>query len=100
LGVLQAIADIILILAALISLVAFAFLAYAAWTIVNVVREVKGEVNTVTGSAKDTLSVARRTTHFVGGSIVKPASIAVGYVTGVTATLRALTEDVSKKGKR
>ncbi len=98
-GVLQAIADIILILAALLSLVAFAFLAYAAWTIVGMVKAVKGEVDVLTKTAKDTLGTAQQTTHFVSGSIVKPASLAMGYVTGVTATIRALTENVVKKGQ-
>lgn len=99
-GVLQGIADVILILAAISSLIAFAFLGYAALSIVRLVRNVKGEVNVVSTTAQDAMSEARATGRFASESIVKPAALAVGYFTGVTATLKALSEDVRRKSRR
>lgn len=98
-GVLQGIADVILILAALFSLIAFAFLGYAAFTIIGLVKDVKGEVNVLTGAAKDSLHDAQGTGRFVSESIVKPASVVFGYATAVKATIQALTEDVVKKAR-
>ncbi len=98
-GVLQAIADVILILAALLSLVAFGFLAYAGLSIIRLVKEVKGEVTTLTGAAKDSLDEAKGTGKLISESVVKPASLVVGYATAISATVRALTQDVVKKGR-
>ncbi|GEM_PF-3980521 len=98
-GVLQGIGDVILILAALLSLIAFAFLAYAGWIIIRLVKEVKGEVKTVSGSAKETLQEVQETGRFVSGSVVRPASVAFGYVTAVTATIKALSEKASNREK-
>jgi TRAP-type C4-dicarboxylate transport system permease small subunit len=96
-GVLQGIADVILILAALFSLVAFGFLAYAGWTIVGLVKDAKGEVKGLTQTAKDTLETATETGHFVTDQIVKPAFVAFGFATAIRATVKALTEDVVRK---
>lgn len=98
-GALQAIADIILILAALISLIAFAFLGYAAWIIIGLVKEVKSEVALLTQTARETLGDVQNTTRFVGGSVVRPAAQAAGFVSGARATVKALTEDVMKKSR-
>jgi hypothetical protein len=98
-GVLQGVADVILILAALFSLVAFAFLLYAGWTIFQLVKDVKGEVGQLTTSAKDTMQEVQGTTHFVSESIVKPASTAMGYAAAIRATVRALTEEVKRKSR-
>lgn len=96
-GVLQGIADVILILAALFSLVAFGFLAYAGWTIVGLVKDAKGEVQGLTQTAKDTIETATETGHFVTDQIVKPAFVAFGFASSIRATVRALTEDVVRK---
>jgi TRAP-type C4-dicarboxylate transport system permease small subunit len=96
-GVLQGIADVILILAALFSAVAFAFLAYAGWTIVALVKDAKGEVQGLTQTAKDTLETATDTGHFVTDQIVKPAFLAFGFASAIRATVKALTEDVVRK---
>lgn len=98
-AVLHAIADVILILAALLSLVAFAFLAYAGWTVFQLVKSAKGEITVLSGTAKESLGEVQGTAHYVSESIVKPATTAFGYVTAVRATLKALTEEVVKKSK-
>jgi len=96
-GVLQAIGDVILILAALFSLIAFGFLAYSGWMIYRLVKDVKAEISTVTDAAKETLDEAQGTVRFVSESIVKPASVVAGYGAAIRATAKALTEEISKK---
>ena len=96
-GALQAIADVILILAALLSLIAFGFLAYAGLLIWRLVKDVKGEVAVVSDAAQDTLHEAQGTIRYVSDSVVKPASVVMGYATAIKATIRSLTEEVSRK---
>ena len=98
-GVLLAIADVILILAALLSLIAFAFLAYAGYMTYRLVKEVKGEVTTVSDAAKGTLAETQETVRFVSRSIVKPASIVVGYASAIRATAKTLTEEAVKRSQ-
>ena len=98
-GVLQAIADVILILAALLSLIAFAFLAYSGLLIYRLVKEVKGETALLTNEAKETMTETRQTINYVSESIVKPTSLVVGYATAIRATAKALTEEVMRKSR-
>jgi hypothetical protein len=96
-GVLQGIADVILILAAFFSLIAFGFLAYTGLTIYRMVKQIRGEVGDLTSTAKESLTEVQGTSRVVSESIVKPASMAMGYATAIRATIRALSEDVVKK---
>lgn len=98
-GVLQAIADVILILAALLSLIAFAFLAYSGLLIYRLVKDVKSETSLLTGEVKETMTETRQTISYVSESIVKPASLVVGYATAIRATAKALTEEVVRKSR-
>lgn len=98
-GVLQAIADVILILAALLSLVAFSFLAYAGLLIWRLVKDVKGEVTTVSDTAKQSMNEVTGTARFISESFVKPATTVAGYAAAMRATVSALTQDLSKKTK-
>lgn len=98
-GVLHAIADVILILAALFALVAFGFLAYAGLIILRLVKEVKGEVSMLTQTTRESLQEVQGTTRFISESIVKPASLVVGYAAAIRATVKALTEDVVSRSR-
>ena len=98
-GVLQAIADVILILAALLSIIAFASLAYVGFLIYRLVKSVRTEVTQVTDSAKETLSETRATVRFVSDGIVRPASVVAGYVASIRQTLKALSEDVIRRSR-
>lgn len=99
-GVLKAILDIILILSALASLIAFAVLGYSGLLIYRLVKNVKGEVTLASDTAKETLHEVQGASRFVGSSIVRPAARAAGYATAIRATVRALTEDVVKRPGR
>ena len=98
-GVLQGIADVILIFAALFSLIAFAFIGYTALMIYRMAKDVRTEVGELTGAAKDSLNEATDTGRFVSESIVKPASTAMGFATAIRATLKAISEDITKKSR-
>jgi uncharacterized Tic20 family protein len=96
-GFLQVIADVILIIAALLSLVAFASLAYAGLVIWRLVKDVKSEVTVVSDTAKESMNEVTGTVRFISESLVKPATVVAGYATAVRATVSALTHDATKK---
>lgn len=89
--------DIFVILAALVSLVAFALLAYAAWVVVGLVKEIRGDVKTLINTAQDTMTEVRGTARFVSDTVVTPVSEAVGFVSAARATAKAFTEPLYSK---
>lgn len=93
----QLIVDIMLILAALFSLIAFALLGYAAVQVIGLVKEVRGEIHTLVGTAQDTMNEVRGTARFVSDTVVQPVSEAVGFVSAARATARSFTEPLYKK---
>lgn len=88
-----------LILTAAVSLCAFAALGYAAMEIVSLVREVRGEVKTLIGSARETMTEVQGTARFVNETVVQPVSEAAGFVSATRATVRAFTEPLYKRRK-
>jgi hypothetical protein len=93
----QALVDIFLCLAALVSLIAFALLGYAAMEIVGLVQEIRGEVKTLVGTANDTMTEVRGTARFVNDNVVTPVTTAAGFVSTTRATLKAFTEPLYKR---
>jgi hypothetical protein len=88
--------DIILIITALVSLVAFASLAYAALQVLALVKEVRGEVNGLVGTAKETMGEVQGTARFVNASIVKPVSEVAGWVSATRGFVKSFTEPLYK----
>jgi hypothetical protein len=93
----QALVDIFLCLAALVSLIAFALLGYAAMEIVGLVQEIRGEVKTLVGAANETMTEVRGTARFVNDTVVTPVTTAAGFVSTTRATLKAFTEPLYKR---
>ena len=93
----QALVDIFLCLAALVSLIAFALLGYAAMEIVGLVQEIRGEVKTLVGTANETITEVRGTAKFVNDTVVNPVTTAAGFVSTTRATLKAFTEPLYKR---
>lgn len=88
--------DIVLIVTALVSLVAFALLGYAALQVVALVNEVRAEVQTLVGAAKDTMAEVQGTARFVNSSVVAPVTHAASWVSATRATIRSFTEPLYK----
>jgi hypothetical protein len=88
--------DIILIVTALVSLAAFAMLGYAALQIVALVKEVRGEVNTLVGSAKETMGEVQGTARFVNASIVRPVTEVAAWVSATRGFVKSFTEPLYK----
>src|SRR5690348_6833040 len=61
----QVLVYIFIILAALFSLISFALLSYAALQIIQLVQEVRGEVNTLVGTARETMTEVQGTARFM-----------------------------------
>jgi hypothetical protein len=93
----QVLVDIALIMAALFSVIAFALLGFAAWEIINLVQEVRGEVKTLVGTAKDTMTEVQGTARFVNESVVQPVTRAAGFAAAARATLKAFTEPLYRR---
>jgi hypothetical protein len=93
----QALVDIFLILAALTSLVAFALLGYAALQVIDLVKEVRGEVQTLVGNAQETMTEVQGTARFISDNLVQPVSQAVGFVSAARATAKSFTEPLYKR---
>jgi hypothetical protein len=88
---------IFLILAALVSLIAFALLGYAALQIIGLVQEIRGEITGLVGTAKETMTEVQGTARFVSDNVVQPVSQAVGFLSAARATARAFTEPLYKR---
>lgn len=86
-----------MILAAIASLVAFVLLGYAAWQIVGLVQEIRGEVKTLVGTAQETMTEVRGTARFVSDNVVHPVSQAVGFLSAARATAKAFTAPLYKR---
>ena len=93
----QILVDIFLILAALLSLTAFALLGYAAIQVIGLVKEIRGEVKTLVGTAQDTLVEVRGTAQFLSDNVVQPVSTAVGFMSAARATAKSFTEPLAQK---
>lgn len=89
--------DIFIILAAVSSLVAFALLGYAAMQVVDLVKEVRGEVHTLMGTAQETMTEVKGTARFISDNLVQPVSQAVGFVSAARATAKSFTEPLYKR---
>ena len=93
----QTLVDIFVILAALVSLIAFALLGYAAMQVVGLVKEVRGEVKTLVGSAQETLAEVQGTARFVGDTVVAPVSQAASWISATRATVKSFTEPLYRR---
>ena len=80
----QTLVYIAIILTALVSLAAFALLGYAALQIVQLVKDVRAEVDTLVGSAKETMTEVQGTARFVSDNIVD------SYVRRIRVKLREI----------
>jgi hypothetical protein len=93
----QTLVDIFIILAALVSLAAFAALGYAALQVVGLVKEVRGEVTTLVGTAKETLGEVQGTARFMNDTVVGPVAQAAAFVNATRTTLKSFTEPLYKR---
>jgi hypothetical protein len=93
----QTLVDIMVILVALFSFLVFALLGYAAWQIVGLVKDVRGEVDMLIGATKETLTEVRGTARFVGETVIGPATRAAGFMSMARAVLRSFTEPVTNR---
>jgi hypothetical protein len=93
----QTLVDIFLIICLLVSIAAFASLAYAGFQIVALVKEMKGEAQTLIGTAQETLAEVQGTVRFVGDNVVAPMAQTAGFVAAVRSTLKSFTEPLFKR---
>jgi cobalamin biosynthesis protein CobD/CbiB len=95
----QLLIDVILIVTALVSMLAFALLGYAALQVVALVKEVRGEVHTLIGTAKETMAEVQGTAKFVNSAVVSPVAQVAGWANATRATIKSFTEPLYKRGE-
>lgn len=93
----QAVVDVFVLLALVVSLSAFALLGYAALQVVGLVKEIRGEVKTLMGTAHETMTELQGTARFVNEAVVSPVAQAAGFVTAARATVKSFTEPLYKR---
>lgn len=85
-----------MILAAICSGAAFVLLGYAAWQVIGLVKEIRGEVKGLIGTAQDTMSEVRGTARFIGDTVIEPVSRTAAFISATRATLKSFTEPLYK----
>jgi hypothetical protein len=65
--------------------------------VVGLVREVRAEVQTLAGTALESLAEIQGTARYVNDSVVRPVSTVAAWVAAARATLRAFTEPLYKR---
>jgi hypothetical protein len=93
----QTLVDIFLVLTLLVSLAAFASLAYAGVQVLNLVKEMRGEAQTVISTAQETLADVQGTVRFVGDNVVVPVARTASWVSAVRAAAKSFTEPLYKR---
>ena len=93
----QALIDVLLILVAVTSFAAFALLGYAAMQVVALVKEVRGEVTILVGTAQETLTEVQGTVRFMSESVVQPATHAMAWANATRVTVKSFTEPLYKR---
>ena len=93
----QTLVDIFLIICLLVSIAAFAALGYAGLQVVALVKEMKGEAQTLIGTAQETLAEVQGTVRFVGENVVSPVAQTAGWVSAARSALKSFTEPLYKR---
>jgi hypothetical protein len=93
----QTLVDIFLIICLLVSIAAFAALGYAGLQIVALVKELKGEAQTLIGTAQETLAEVQGTVRFVGDNVVTPVAQTAGFAAAVRSAVKSFTQPLFKR---
>jgi|GEM_PF-1680886 methyl-accepting chemotaxis protein len=90
----------LLLLAAILSLVAFGLLVMVALEIRDLIKQLKNEIMPVIGSAQQTVKTVQGTSEFVSSGLVKPLITSVSVTAGVAKTMQVLSGSVARSFKR
>jgi methyl-accepting chemotaxis protein len=90
----------LLLIAAILSLIAFGLLVMVALEIRDLIKQIKNEVMPVIGSAQQTVKTVQGTSEFVSSGLVKPLISSVSVTAGVAKTVQVLSSSVVRSLKR
>jgi methyl-accepting chemotaxis protein len=90
----------LLLIAAVLSLIAFGLLVVVALEIRDLVRQIKNELMPVIGSAQQTVKTVQGTSEFVSSGLVKPLIASVSASAGVAKTVQVLSSSVVRSFRR
>jgi len=90
----------LLLIAAILSLVAFAILVVVALEIRDLVKQIKNEIMPIIGTAKQTVNTMQGTSEFVTSGLVKPLITSVSVTAGVAKTAQVLGSSLARSLRR
>lgn len=90
----------LLLVAAILSLVAFGLLVLVALEIRDLVRQIKNELIPIIGTARQTVNTMQGTSEFVTSGLVKPLIASVSASAGVAKTVQVLTTSLTRGLRR
>src|SRR5947209_5040613 len=90
----------LLLIAAVLSLVAFSLLVLVALEIRDLVKQIKNEILPVIGSAQQTVKTVQGTSEFVSSGLVKPLIASVSASAGVARTVQVLGSSLTRSLRR
>src|SRR5579871_2821649 len=90
----------LLLIAAVLSLVAFGLLVMVALEIRDLVKQIKNELMPVIGTARQTVETVQGTSEFVSSGLVKPLIAGVSVSAGVAKTVQVLGGSVARSLRR
>lgn len=90
LGFLDGLKDVVIILAALSSIVVLVLLGMLVLQVMDLVKRIKADTKPLIEETQKTVQSVRGTSTFIGDELVKPLITAVGAVSGARRTLQVL----------
>jgi hypothetical protein len=90
----------LLLIAAVLSLIAFALLVMVALEIRDLVKQIKNEVIPMISTAQQTVKTVQGTSEFVSTGLVKPLITSVSVTAGVAKTVQVLSSSVLQGFRR
>ncbi len=90
----------LLLIAAILSLIAFGLLVMVALEIRDLIKQIKSEIMPVIGSAQQTVKTVQGTSEFVSTGLIKPLITSVSVTAGVAKTVQVLSTSVTRSLRR
>lgn len=90
----------LLLVAAVLSLIAFGLLVMVALEIRDLIKQIKQEILPIIGTAQQTVKTMQGTSEFVSSGLVKPLITSVSVTAGVAKTVQVLSSSVLRGFRR
>ncbi len=90
----------LLLIAAILSLIAFGLLVVVALEVRDLIKQIKKEILPVIGQAQQTVKTVQGTSEFVTSGLIKPLIASVSASAGVAKTVQVLSSSLTRSLRR